>query len=118
MMTFNLSDQDIDSITKDAKQFGKEFNEGRKLTPRVPFGFLGKGSYIFRLYPDRDANGRTRILKRLRVHTKLHISSEKAVRCVDDPRVATVIANLEKAGVTHLWGNPLYRYKAQITRFF
>jgi hypothetical protein len=24
-----------------------------------------------------------------------------------------VIANLKKAGVTHLWGNPLFRYKAQ-----
>jgi hypothetical protein len=108
---FQLSDDDFARINEDAEQYRKEYKE-RGFQVGVPVCFLGDGNYIFRLYPDRDAKGFARVIKKAWIHTGITVE-EKKLRFWSDERVNKLFAEAEEAGLEKIFGKPIYQFKSR-----
>ena len=62
----------------------------------VPVSFLDPGNFSFRIYPDRNEEGKPRILKRVSIHS--FQLGEKRIRFWHDNRVNELVRRAEEAG--------------------
>jgi hypothetical protein len=80
------------------------------------FTRLPPGDHVIRFYPDRDAEGRARIIKCVRMHHELPITQFRGVSCWEDHRVNRLMDELRKAGIDRICSRPPWRWKALQTR--
>jgi hypothetical protein len=111
--SFRFEEEDISKISKDADDFVKEYITSGSLQRGVPICFLGDGTYVFRIYPDRDARGRPRLIKRVWLHYKIPIAGKRKVRFWKDDRVDKLFDEARQAGLENLWGKPIHQYKSR-----
>jgi len=110
---FNLSDEDINKISEEAEAYKREYKERGMFQPGVPICFLGDGTYVFRIYPDRDAHGFIRLIKRVWIHGKVRIDDDKFRWFWKDERVDKLFGEAKEAGMEKMWGKFLYQYTSR-----
>jgi hypothetical protein len=109
---FNV-DEDVARIVEEAEAYRKEYKERGQFRSGVPVTFLGDGTYIFRIYPDRDSKGFVRLIKRAWIHQKIIIEGDRKLRFWKDERVDKLFVEAEEAGLEKIWGKFLYQYKSR-----
>jgi hypothetical protein len=114
-MAYKFEYQEIDSqkISEDAEKFCKDYKESSQFQTGVPVCFLGDGTYIFRIYPDRDAKGWPRIIKRAWIHGRIPVDEKRSIRFWADDRVDKLLEEAAETGLEKLWGKFLYQYRSR-----
>jgi hypothetical protein len=110
-INFNLGPDDIARISEEAEAYRKEYKE-RGFQSGVPVCFLSDGTYVFRIYPDRDSKGFVRLIRRAWIHTRIPVDDRK-LRFWQDDRVNKLFTEAEDAGMEKIFGKPLYHFKSR-----
>jgi hypothetical protein len=111
--SFEFRDGDMDKLSEDADKLIKECMTSYSFQASVPICFLGDGTYVFRIYPDRDSKGWPRLIKLVSIHSKIPIGERRKIRFWKDDRVNKLFDEAKQAGLEHLWGKPIYQYKSR-----
>jgi hypothetical protein len=109
---FNMSPDDINKINEEAEAYRKEYKERGGFQSGVPICFLGDGTYVFRIVPDRDSKGFIRLIRRAWIHQRVPVDDRK-LRFWKDDRVDKLFEEAEEAGLEKIWGKPLYQFKSR-----
>jgi hypothetical protein len=109
---FNLGNEDINKINEDAEAYRKEYKERGGFQAGVPVCFLGDGTYVFRILPDRDSKGFVRLIRRAWIHSRIPVEGKK-LRFWKDDRVDNLLTEAADAGLEKIWGKPVWQYKSR-----
>jgi hypothetical protein len=125
---FTFSDQDLEVIDNQARDFTTQFsgnsNTSREYEPRLYIPFLKAGNYLFRIYPDRTRDGFVRLTRQVQVHRGIPIGfyRDGNVRRIHpkgvwaDKRIDDLLQNLQKQGIDRqriVAGEALWTYMSQ-----
>ena len=110
---FSLTDADLNQVQEQAEAFKIHYKESGGFQSGIPICFLSEGTYVFRIYPDRDSKGFARIIKSAWIHNKIPLGGERFIRCWQDSRIDKLFDEAKECGMEKIFGKFVYQYKSR-----
>jgi hypothetical protein len=112
---FKYQDADTEILDKQANEYKEKYlsNSGGGATgTRAWQAYVQDGTHTFRFYPDRDAKGYARLIRRAWVHRGLPIGPKKKVWVYGDERVDALMNEIEQEKMTTIFGKKTWQWKS------